>query len=130
MTKSELAQLAIDIVDDKIFGSWSIIPDHLQYLERIFVPLQKGRDCLPKDVCCLYEYKDKAWPLCIEGYPVFFSMKYLTHSDRELLAVMIGKARSLRDALIISLGDCDEDHSVVDTSVGGGPEASPRPQDH
>lgn len=112
MTHAELVQLAQDVAGGKVFGSWMIAPEHLIYLERVFVPLQnvaKGQGNLPEDVSVLYEYREKAWPLNVEGYPVFFSMKFLTKGELVKLQAMLRTIQSLKAEFDIALSNLDED---------------------
>lgn len=99
MTREELLQLAQDIMADKVFGSWMIAPEHMHCLERIFVPLQMSSGNLPEDICSLYEYRDKSWPLKIHEYPVFFSMKFLTKSELIVLQELLAKLHTLQEEL-------------------------------
>lgn len=87
MTPEEIKQLAIDVVEGKVFGSWMIPTKDLNLLERIFIPLALAKpEELPEDISVIYEYRSKALPLTIDGYAVFFSFRYLSNENRELLA--------------------------------------------
>ena len=94
MTNEELKVLAVDIIEQKVLGSW-MVPDAL--VARIFVPLSVGAASkLPEDVSCVYEYLDKSMPMTIENYPTFFSLKFLTTEDRERLVPMIERYKLLK----------------------------------
>jgi hypothetical protein len=94
MTDAELKKLAVDIVDQKVFGSW-MAPDSL--IANIFIPLRKGgSDMVPEDVSCLYEYMDKATGMLAHGYPTFFSFKFFTNEERERLVPMIERYRAIK----------------------------------
>lgn len=86
MSPADIKQLAIDVVEGKVFGSWMIPPEDLDLLERIFMPLALAKtEELPDDISVVYEYRSKASGLAINGYSVFLSFHYLGQSDRELL---------------------------------------------
>ena len=125
MTHAELSQLAQDIFYGKVFGSWMVAPEHMKLMERIFVPLQwafKGQYNLPNDIATLYEYRDKAWPLTIEGYPVFFSMKFLTKDELSKLQIMLRTLQKIKEGLDGVLRNLDERDSSVGGVDGGRPE--------
>jgi hypothetical protein len=87
MTETELKQLAVDVVDGKVFGSWMIPEEDKRLLAVIFLPLAfRGADeKLPDDVWCMYEYVEKASKHKVKDYPTFMSCKYLTGADCAIL---------------------------------------------
>lgn len=91
MTATDLQQLAIDISNEKVFGSWMIPKEHLSSIATVFMPLAfKGHQKLPENVWALYEYYNKAGKLrTISNLPVFLSMKYLTEKDCNLLQILL-----------------------------------------
>lgn len=97
MTPEDIKQLAIDIVDGKVFGSW-MLPEKCQDLiPNIFVPLTLGAaERLPEDVWGLYSYLADAMPLTINGYPTFWKFRYLTKTDIEQLNPLIEKYRQIK----------------------------------
>lgn len=98
MTNEELKNLALDISEGKVFGSW-MIPEEQQ--ERlfpvIFMPLALGAgDKLPDDVWALYEYHDKSGKTSHNGYPNFMSFKFLTKEDVEKLQPMLTQLQEMK----------------------------------
>jgi hypothetical protein len=87
MTEAELKQLAVDVVDGKVFGSWMIPEDDKRLLAVIFLPLafKQAGEKLPEDVWCMYEYIDKASRHKVKDYPTFMTCKYLTGADCAIL---------------------------------------------
>ena len=84
---AELKQLAMDIVDGKVFTD-KHIPDNQQHmLTRVFIPLMLGgleqinQDGLLDNVGMIYEYYSEAGPRGINGMPIFMSFRYLTVAD-------------------------------------------------
>jgi hypothetical protein len=103
MTDDELRILAVDIVDQKVFGSWMLPKTQLTLIPNIFLPLGVGGTAkLPEDVSCLYEYLDKSLPMQIDGYPTFLSLRYLTNEDRERLVPMIERYKSMKQKFMNS----------------------------
>ncbi len=101
MTETESRILAKDIVEGKVFGSWMLSDKDLRLLPIIFMPLAAGAATqLPDDVSCLYEYRDRAAQQGINGCPVFSSMKFLTHTEREKLVDHIEEYTKIRDAYL------------------------------
>jgi hypothetical protein len=87
MTEQELKQLAVDIVDKKVFGSWMIPEKDKRLLAVIFLPLafRQAGEKLPEDVWSIYEYIDKASRHKVKDYPTFMTCKYLTGADCAIL---------------------------------------------
>jgi hypothetical protein len=79
----DLKQLAVDIVDGKVFGSWMIPEADQHLLAAIFLPFafKDAKGKLPEDVWGVYEYRDKAKKLGVREYPAFISCKLLTRQD-------------------------------------------------
>lgn len=75
---NDTRQLAMDIVDGKVFGSWAITEKDMIGL--VFMPLSLGAK-IADDTAHVYEYYDKAAPRSINGYPIFFSMTAITTKE-------------------------------------------------
>lgn len=86
-TDEELRQLAVDIIDGKVFTSDMIRETDLsRSLTFVFFPLlfleQKDKDELIADnAVVFYEYYDKAGLRGMNGYPIFMSFAYLTRDE-------------------------------------------------
>ncbi len=80
MNLEEIRKLALDIAEERVFGSWMIPEDELDdTLAIVFMPLALGGEKhLPEDASVLYEYLDKSKHKTTKGYPIFVSMKVLS----------------------------------------------------
>jgi hypothetical protein len=99
MTDDELKILAVDIVDQKVFGSWMLPEAKLSLIPNIFLSYGvRGEEKLPDDTSCLYQYFDKALQRLppLDGYPTFLYYQVLTHEDRERLVPMIERYKSMK----------------------------------
>lgn len=91
MTEAELKQLAADVVEGKVFGSWMLPETDQHLLAAIFLPFafKDAAGKLPDDVWGVYEYRDKAKKIGVREYPAFISCKFLTQKDCEVLNPLI-----------------------------------------
>lgn len=91
MTEPELKQLAIDVVEGRVFGSWTLPEQDQHLLAAIFLPLafKDASGKLPDDVWGVYEYLDKAKKQKVREYPGFTTCKFLTQKDCEGLNPLI-----------------------------------------
>lgn len=106
-TVRELAQLAQDVVDGKVFGSWQIPEGQEDLFPMIFTPVLFAEQ--PENAGHVYEYLDKAAPRCVNGYPIFFSMFYLADSDLKVFADMCKELLKKKEAALADLvADADE----------------------
>lgn len=85
-TEQELKQIAVDFAEGKIFSNLHLTSDHDQHLlPMIFMPLALGADLAEKaqsgECYMIYEYIDKAGPRGINGYPIFFSLRYISKAE-------------------------------------------------
>jgi hypothetical protein len=88
---TDLKQLAIDVVEGRVFGSW-MLPEQDQHLiAAIFLPLafKDASGKLPDDVWGVYEYHDKAKKQKVRDYPGFTTCKFLTQQDCDKLIPLI-----------------------------------------
>jgi hypothetical protein len=84
LTEMEVRQLATDIYNNRVFGTWDMDMRHPLLLGMIF----SGVNGLPEeewvnehDIHQFYEYIDKSTGSLANGYPVFFSVKALSRED-------------------------------------------------
>lgn len=89
-SREELIQLAKDLRAGKIFGDW-MIPEaeYTDMVGSVFMLLHFGvMDNFKnvEDVGAAYEYLNVAAPLSINGYPSFFSVRWLHKDDLPILA--------------------------------------------
>lgn len=99
MNSEEIRKLALDIVEERIFGSWMIPEAELDdTLAIVFMPLALGGEKhLPIEASVLYEYIDKSDHRTSKGYPIFTSMKVLTKSELIELIPLVSKAKLLKE---------------------------------
>jgi hypothetical protein len=102
MIPEEIKALATDTFKEKVFFSTMIreIDQHL--LGSIFMPVilmdKPQIDQLEKDkVSAFYEYMNKALPRCINGYPMFSSMRTITVEDLAEVQLMVKKLTDATD---------------------------------
>ncbi len=79
----ELKQLALDYVENKIFGSWDIPKtEKSNIIGMVFLPIMfiEKKD-IPKGLCHVYAYLKDAGPRSINGYPIFWSCSFLNKKE-------------------------------------------------
>jgi hypothetical protein len=98
--KVNLRALALDIVEGKVFGSWSLRnPDKdLQLVFMVLLFCKKGD--IPKDTGAIYEYMDRAGPTSINGMPTFFSCGFLTQAEYKEVCVYVQEIRKIRESFL------------------------------
>lgn len=98
-TKEELKQLAMDIIDGKVFGSWMI--KDLSDIPMVFMVsvFMKKKD-IPKDLAHFYEYNDKAGRMSVNGMPCFFSAHILLKKEAEKLQPLINEYREQKEKFL------------------------------
>ncbi len=109
-TRIELAVLATDIIDGRIFGSWQIPKDG--NLEMVFAStLFMTPDQFPRNIGALYEYYTEAMPRSVNGYPCFFSHQTLAQQDLVTLQDMVDQIIKNKAAIQAALAkEPDTDH--------------------
>lgn len=102
-TDSELKQLAIDIVDGKVFTDQHISQSQKHMLGQVFMPLLLGgvdelraHDKLG-DLGLIYEYYSEAGPLSINGMPTFTSLNFLSITDTLRMSVFYKEYYALKE---------------------------------
>ena len=91
---AELKQLALDVVEGRVFGSWSVPEDEVRMLMSIFLPLalcekEHLKDLVDQNITGFYEYLDKSNSMAVNGYPTFMTVKMLNSADLGRLYPMI-----------------------------------------
>jgi len=86
MNEKELKQLAIDIVENKVFGTWQMNENDLSHMHIVFMPLiaisdETKQEMRSNNTIHLYEYYDKAGPRSVNGMPCFFSFRSISKDD-------------------------------------------------
>jgi len=81
-TDEELKQIALDLSDGRIFSDRQV--DDVKCLGMIFMPIMFGAFHGRGDKAFfLYEYMSAAFPMCINGMPMFPSVRYLDKEETE-----------------------------------------------
>lgn len=88
MENKELKQLAIDIVMNKVFGTFLMKKSDMHNLSVVFMPFialtEKHRDQMVDDnIVHIYEYYDKAGPISVNRMPCFSSMCLINKTNWE-----------------------------------------------
>ena len=104
MTSEEIKQLATDTFKEKVFFSTMIREIDKHLLGSIFMPItfmdKPQIEKLEKDkISAFYEYMNKALPRCINGYPMFPSMRTITVEDLAQVQLMVKKLTDATDAV-------------------------------
>lgn len=102
MTDEELKQLAVDIYHGKAFTDRSVRPSDVHLIPQLFMPIALGGPDMAEmfkaeEVTMIYEYIDKAHERSLNGYPMFFSFRYLRRGENDRLAVFFDRYRQLQE---------------------------------
>lgn len=102
-TEQEIKQLAIDIVEGKVFGTWNL--KHPEDVGMIFMAVNFfSSDQMKKlesdNIVHFYEYLDKAGPMSANSMPTFFSMNYLTEDEVDILQPMVEKLKKQKEVFL------------------------------
>jgi hypothetical protein len=100
-TKKELKQLAMDIIDDKVFGTWNMHSPRDTYSVFMVTLFMKKKD-IPKDVVHVYEYMDKAGRWSVNGMPTFFSCNFLIKKEVAILHPYLNKYKKQKESFLKS----------------------------
>lgn len=102
-TNDELRQIALDLADGKIFSDRHL-GDQSHMIGSVFMPVILGAfSDLTKEeidsgkVSFLYEYLSEAGPMAVNGFPTFFSVKYLNKEETEIMFDYFNKWSALKD---------------------------------
>ena len=105
-TDEELKIIARDIHYGKIFTLWHIREEQLNpMLGSIFLPIalglfsNKSKEEI-NDVGLVYEYLSEAGPICVDGYPSFFSVRLLTIAETEKVKEYLKKFIQLEKTIL------------------------------
>ena len=86
MDDKELKQLAIDISENKVFGTFHMNKCEIANLSAVFMPVvfmtdEQRQESSDNNIVHFYEYYDKAGPRSVNGMPCFFSMCQINEDD-------------------------------------------------
>lgn len=99
MTEEQLKNLAIEVTEGKVFGSWMIPEEKMEtLLPIIFLPYHWGaaETIKDQDVSVLYEHMVKTKRKTKDGYPVFMSFKTLSKDECSRLAELVKKLNDMK----------------------------------
>lgn len=79
MDEKDLKQLAIDVSENKVFGTWQMSESDMNHLQVVFMPFialssEQTKKMREDNIIHFYEYYDKAGPRSVNGMPCFFSL--------------------------------------------------------
>ena len=104
-TDDELRKFVDDFVSSRIFTDRHIRPsDVVGTMSMIFMPIALGafskyeKESL-KIVGCIYEYMSEAGPRSVNGYPIFFSMRFLHVEDWKRACKAIEREQERRGSI-------------------------------
>jgi hypothetical protein len=90
MSDAELREFVLGVCDDKVFTSAHLQQREggLDLLRMVFLPLALGAmkeapEAHIKDVGLMWEWMREAGPRSINGYPMFFSVRFMHQLDWE-----------------------------------------------
>lgn len=101
MKIDELKQLAMDIVDDKVFlSSYLKKPEDGMMVFMVLMLMGPAEKEKLKDAALFYEYYDKAGPSGYNGYPIFYSIHWVSNEDYPTLKDLIDKYYDIKKSLL------------------------------
>ena len=104
-TEQELKQLAIDIIEGKVFGTWNLKhPEDVGsiFMGMIFLDSEQKKKLVSDNIVHFYEYLDKAGPLSVNGMPTFFNMHLLAEEEVDILQSLIEQFRKQKEVFLKS----------------------------
>ena len=97
-TPAEIEQLAWDIEGDRVFGSWCCPQEMISscFMVLIFMKKEHFEALNAAKIAHVYEYIEKAGPRSVNGYPSFFSARYIDVDDMKKVAARIKEIEIFR----------------------------------
>jgi hypothetical protein len=100
LPKRNLRSLALEIVEGKVFGSWSINNPNTDLHLVFMVLLFCKKEDIPEDTAAVYEYVDQAGPRSINGMPIFTSCRFLSQDEYKEVCEHIQEIKKIRQAFL------------------------------
>ena len=100
MDNQELRQLAVDIADGKIFGTWDVKNEDMIPSVFMIIPFLKKEqleELQKKEVVQFYEYISKAGPMAVNGMPTFFSANHINKDDWKKLVPLMKEFQAKKE---------------------------------
>ena len=104
LTDAEVSEIAKDYYSGHIFGSWQLTGYDKNLVGSVFMILLFLDDITTKQllndgaVHC-YEHLSQAGPTAINGYPTFFSCRFITTADLERVLAKAREIKAVMDKL-------------------------------
>lgn len=95
-----LRELALDIVEGKVFGSWELHNPEKELSMVFMVILLAKKEDLPSDIGAIYEYMHRASKQSINGMPIFYSCRFLTVRQFKEVCDYVKEAREHRKSFL------------------------------
>lgn len=118
-TDDELRQLAMDIVDNKVFTDRHMQEHEAHMLGQVFMPIifmdQEQSKAVFEDVGMVYEYYSEAGPRSVNGLPMFMSVRFLSNEETNRIAPMI---KEIQDFKRKFLGKKEDNEPKVTHNTG------------
>ncbi len=105
MEEKELRQLALDIAENKVFGTFHMNENEINHLHVVFMPFigvdaKRAKEMSDNDIIHVYEYYDKAGPRSVNGMPCFFSMNQINQTDWKKIRQYIDEYRIKKNSFL------------------------------
>ena len=85
METKELKQLAMDIIDNKVFGTWNLKDPEKElpmvFMIYLFFDEKDRKEMIKQEIVHFYEYYNKACPMSVNGMPTFLSCRNINKND-------------------------------------------------
>jgi len=103
LSVKEIKQIAVDLAEGKIFSNL-----HLQnqndiptvFMVMIFLSNEQRQQLIDDEAIFIFEYYDKANQLSVNGYPTFFSCRFMTKEDFYQMWVEYQKYVEMREEFL------------------------------
>lgn len=99
-TTPNLRELALDIVEGKVLGSWQLHNPEKELSMVFMVLLFAKKEDLPSDIGAIYEYIDRASKQSINGMPIFYSCRFLTTQQYKDVCDYVKEAREHKKSFL------------------------------
>lgn len=101
MSDEKIKQVAMDCVEDRIFGSWMLRKGDEYNVTMVFMvimmmPLWWRLELERDEIVQFYEYLSEASPRGVNGYPCFFSLRTLDRNDVRRIDIAIKRIVALK----------------------------------
>jgi|TARA_Y100000034_G_C6910429_1_gene424495 hypothetical protein len=102
-TDKELKELAVDIFENKVFGTWAFRDDQemeslmgMVFMPFLFMSQEDKAKLTAAKVHHIYEYYDQAGPRSINGKPIFMSMRFILDTEWVKIKKYVEKLEAYR----------------------------------